>query len=147
MSDTNGDTTAATPKPEPLFTPPRGYKVVHVKEYTHPITKKKVPAHDRVMKIRTPRGKPGEYDKVAHRRVKPGPKQGKPRFTTALHAEHLYEQLAVPLAFLYGMRFNDDATSPSAMMLYRCRTAIEEAMTFLDRFTTRNGDINDTDAS
>jgi hypothetical protein len=72
------------------------------------------------------------------KRRKPGPKPGKPRNTTSMHAVFLWERLAVPIALLNGIAIGnlwprDGKLNTSVQEALK---AIEEARDFVNRFTS-----------
>jgi hypothetical protein len=127
-------------------------RIEHVAEYTKK-NGKVVPAHDRIMPVKRqqkPRKaapQPRDY-KAERARRKAGPKEGKPRFTTATHARYIYDQLDAPLALLLGMKLTVAPTQTESdyltrAMISRSLIALNEARVFISRFTTEGVNSDD----
>jgi len=133
MSDTSTTITPEDQRPPKPDTPlPPNYQWVWVEERTD--------SHGKVNRAHW-RKWPTRFKPKAPAK-KRGPKPGRPRFTSELHAVHLYEQLAVPLAFFVGR--GGDIWEQE--IIRNCQKAIEDARTFINRFTS-TGEHDETDST
>ena len=73
-----------------------------------------------------------------------GPKPGKPRFVGQAHAVHVYEQLAIPMAYFTAIS-GRVGMGPTHEAVQACIKAIDDARMFVNRFTGGDNVFDQTD--